>query len=229
MSNSRFFSQLKSKKTIADNVLELRFDKPDTLIFQAGQFVQLVVPKDGKEITRSYSISSIPTESYFELCVKVLPNGVGSTYLSIADINTEISFTGPLGRFINNDVDIPLTFVATGVGLAPIISIIEDELQNKKKIQPLRLIFGVRSEADIFWLERLENLKNNFVNFSYQLTLSQPSETWTGLRGRVTEYISGLDTNAHFFLCGSAEMVKDVRGQLLTSGVLNTNLHLEIF
>jgi len=40
--------------------------------------------------------------------------------------------------------------VATGVGISPMVGIIQDELINKKTTQPIHLLFGVRSEKDIF-------------------------------------------------------------------------------
>lgn len=217
------------KETIAHDTIELNFKRQADFDFLAGQFIQVLVPGAHKETPRSYSISSTPSNLELQLCVKLLPNGLASTYLNGLNVNDSIAVQGPLGRFTNDTIEHPLTFVATGVGLAPIMSIIEDELQAKKNQQPIELLFGVRSEADIFWVERLDALREQFSNFKYSLTLSQPSEMWSGLRGRVTEYISKLNFQSHFFLCGSADMVREVRTQLLEREVSTKNIHLEIF
>ncbi len=219
---------LLSKKNIANQVLELRFSRPENFNFLAGQFIQ-IIPGNDSSIFRSYSLSSDPSEKYLELCVKVLPNGIVSSFLNTLQINDEIMFRGPFGRFTHAVSTMPLGFVATGVGLAPIMSILEDELENKKNNNPLHLLFGVRNEEDIFWLERLELLHNNFSNFEYILTLSQPMNTWAGAQGRVYQYLDKLPQNARFFLCGSTEMVKDVRALLVDRGTDVTSIHLEIF
>jgi ferredoxin-NADP reductase len=191
--------------------------------------VQLVLSEGEKTITRSYSISSDPSSSYFELCVKVISDGLGSSYVSQLPIGQEALFYGPLGKFVNNDAGTPMVCIATGVGLAPIMSIIEDELQNKQNTQPIQLLFGVRNESDIFWIDRLDHLASEFSNFSYQLTLSQPDALWGGLSGRVTEYMTQLRPEAHYFLCGNAEMVKEVRQKLVAKDITPRQIHFEIF
>lgn len=220
---------LLDKKEIASNTLELRFSKPADFNFIAGQFVQVIVPHEPREINRSYSLSSSPTDDHLELCVKMLPDGVGSNYFKKLEIAGEAIFQGPVGRFVNSSLDTPLAFVATGVGLAPIIGIIEDELKNKTNQQSIQLLFGVRSELDMFWTERLDALQNHYPTFKYILALSQPSKNWHGRRGRVTEYANELNSTADFFLCGSPDMVKDVRGLLMASGVTAGRIKLEVF
>jgi NAD(P)H-flavin reductase len=77
-----------------------------------------------------------------------------------------------------------------------------------------------------------ENLEIDFVHFSFIPTLSGESQNWKGERGRVTKLLPDLAKkyiDAQFFLCGSAEMVRDVRALLLTSGVPMQNIKIEIF
>ena len=135
---------------------------------------------------RSYSIASHPASDEIELCVKLLPGGVGSTFFEQVTPETEIRFIGSRGRFVVGDSAEPLYFVATGAGLAPIMGMIADELINKKNTEPIELLFGVRSEEDIFWTDRLDALQKEYSNFHYRLTLSQPRSAWAGLSGRVS-------------------------------------------
>lgn len=229
MTVSRFSTPILAKKNLTDQMLEIRFARPADFVFEAGQFVQLLVPNENKgETPRSYSLSSTPTDSYFEFGVKLYDNGVASNYLEKADIGDEVILKGPFGRFINSTPE-QIVGIGTGAGLVPIMSIITDELHNKKNQSPLHILFGVRSETDLFWVDRLENLQKQFSNFSYTITLSQPEKTWSGNNGRVTEYVTALNFKAHFFLCGSPEMVKEVRTQLLSNGVQQSGIHLEIF
>jgi ferredoxin-NADP reductase len=69
------FSEVKltSKKEIAVDVLQLRFEKPINFSFKAGQFVQFQIPTPNSPALRSYSLSSTPSDSELELCIKKNP------------------------------------------------------------------------------------------------------------------------------------------------------------
>lgn len=220
---------LLEKREIANEVLEIRLIKPKNFNFLAGQFIQIHIQKEDKKIFRSYSISSKPTDEYIALCIKLYENGVGSELFRNVHPNEEITFKGPMGRFTHNIQNEDLYFIATGVGLAPIMGIIRDELENKKNHNKIHLLFGVRNEKNIFWIDKLDELQKNYPNFTYTLTISQPEDSWTGLRGRVTEHIKENTSNLHAYLCGSAEMVKDVRKMLTIRGTEVNKIHFEIF
>lgn len=222
-------ASLRAKKTLTDNIIELRLDKPKNFDFIAGQFIQISVPHEGKQIFRSYSISSIPSDTYIELCIKLYETGIASKLFATSEIGDTLSFKGPAGRFTLDDSTGDVYFIATGVGIAPIMGIIRDELEAKNSKNRFHLIFGVRHEKDVFWIDRLEALQKKYNNFTYSLTLSQPRESWTGLRGRVTEHIPQDTSNLRVFLCGSAEMVRTVREMLLARGTEVSKIHFEIF
>lgn len=225
---ARFSTQIIAKKMLNAYVLEVRFAKPEGFTYQAGQFLQLLVPGENTETPRSYSLSSTPTDDYLEFGIKLYETGLTLPYITKTNIGEEVMLRGPFGRFINTYTD-PIVGIATGVGLVPILGIARDELLNKKNTAPIKIIFGVRTEADLFWLEELQTLANNFANFTFEVTLSQPSETWTKLRGRVTEHLTHTDSLTRYFICGSPEMVKDVKTKLTGLGAAASQLHFEIF
>lgn len=220
---------LTEKNHIAENILELRLIKPQNFDFQAGQFIQVVAPAGDKQVFRSYSISSSPTDDYLELCIKLYDTGIASELFRISNPGDDISFKGPAGRFVVQETGSNLYFVATGVGLAPIMSMIRDELNNKNNTRKLHLIFGVRNEKDIFWTDQLDELQKKYTNFTYSVSLSQPTDAWTGLRGRVTEHLPEDSSTIEAYLCGSMDMIKSVRETLTTRGTDAKNIHFEIF
>jgi NAD(P)H-flavin reductase len=224
-----FSVKLVEKTSLNQDVFELKFNKPEDFKYEAGQFVQFLIPDGDKKSPRSYSISSLPKENYIEFCVKIIPNGLASTYFKNMKIGDELELKGPLGRFVSNESKNNTCLVATGVGLAPIYGVIMNELKIKKNPSRIHLHFGVRSEKDIFWLERLERLDRDFDNFSYTLTLSRPTDTWDSHKGRVTEYAKDEKVDQDFFLCGSAEMVKEVRQILIDKKADPKRIHFEIF
>lgn len=229
MEKQRYTAKILEHFTLTPDVIQFRLEIPEGFTYQAGQFVQFLVPTEDKEVARSYSISSKPTDPYLEFCVKVISGGVASPYLASKKRGDELTFTGPNGVYVNKDADNPLFFIATGVGLAPNMGIIEEELMNKKNTNKIHCLFGVRHEIDIFWIDRLETLARDYENFSYTLTLSQPTETWDGKTGRVTTHIENIDTGGHYFVCGNLQMIKDTRELLTAAGVPMKQIHFEIF
>jgi ferredoxin-NADP reductase len=230
MKIAEYSIKLIKKTLLTPDLLELHFEKPDNFAYLAGQFVQFHIHENEKMLLRSFSLSSAPHDPTLEFCIKLLPDGKAARLFSRMELNESITCQGPVGRFTVAEHDRPTTFIATGAGLAPIISIIRDELENKKNQAPLDLLFGVRSATDMFWNERLETLQNKFSNFHHTLTLSRHDENWSGGRGRVTSHMQKfIDTSSEYFLCGNGEMVKEVRQMLVRAGVDVKKIHFEIF
>jgi ferredoxin-NADP reductase len=225
------FHQIKlvHKKMLSRDIMELRFERPSGFSFVAGQFVRFQISMSGEMVSRPYSISSSPVEEYLEFCVKIIPGGKASYYFSQIESGTSALVSAPQGVFICKPEHQPTKmFIATGAGVAPIMSMIEERLENATG-ENLRLLFGVREVEDVFWAERLDELKASYSNFKYQLTLSRPNDEWKGLRGRVSEHLTHASLDAEYYICGSVEMVKDVRGLLLEKGVGPKTVHFEIF
>lgn len=219
---------LKSKRFIARDILELEFFKPAGFNFLAGQFVQFKIPENNSFVLRSFSICSSPAEDALLFCTKVLPGGVASAlFCSLAEGET-IEISPATGQFVCRPEHAPRKiFIAAGTGLAPIRGMIADRFGSPDS---LHLLFGVRSEPDIFWDEEFKALQAQFPNFYYQLTLSRPSDTWAGARGRVSAHLPALiNPAAEYYICGSLEMVKDVRQILLEHKIGSSQIHFEIF
>ena len=163
-----YTTTLLEKIFLTSDMLELRFGKPDGFIFKPGQFIQVHVPDQlAQVVLRSYSLASQPSDDYLALCVKIVPGGKGSTFFSNLVEGQTVNFRGPEGRFVVAPEHSPVKiFVATGAGIAPIVSMLEDEI-SKQSNQRLHLLFGLRYEHDIFWLDRFERLAAASSNFSY--------------------------------------------------------------
>jgi len=229
------------------DVFELTFETETTdLLYEAGQFVTIKIPQpttEGNEILllRSYSISSRPTPGHFELCIKQVENGRGSTYLKSLKPGEKIEFLGPLGHFtFKTSPDKSVLLIATGTGIAPLKSMIEDQLthqlQSPASTQQFNLIFGARHIKDIFYKTELDALAEKYPNFKYTLTLSQPeSEDWeaSGSKtGRVTAHIDQLNldtTSTEVYICGLKDMVLQVTETLQQKGLPKEAVYFERF
>lgn len=234
---SLYTSRLAEKTLLGEKYLFLKLEliEPNKISFDAGQYILLNAPTTPQK--KQYSIASAPRLDHaIELLVEILPNGVASGYLNSLSPGAEVTFYAPAGEFavkseVENTQD-PLVFIATGSGIAPLRSQILDQLRSKETKRPIWLYWGMRHAQELFWLEDLEELKDNFPNFSYHLVLSKAPEEWTLCRGRVTDCLGIHDlprVPAHYYLCGNPHMIDDVMSVLSQRGVAPEYIHHEKF
>lgn len=226
-------AELVKKEQLTGDVFEFGFKfAPTDTPYKSGQFAMMNFDFDGKKEQRAYSISSPAQIDYFEICVKILPDGKGSSYLNGLKLRDKVEFKLPFGQFtVEPDSPKDILFVGTGTGLAPIKGLVQELLAKGFK-QQINLIFGVRSEEDIFYQDILKDLAEKHENFHYRICCSQPSSNWQGDCGRVTAFLSQYDLkspNVALYICGNGNMVKDVRAYALEQGMERTAVHVENF
>lgn len=218
--------------------------EPNRLDFHAGQYVSLLVGKDG--VRRSYSIATTPdVEHGFGLLVELIPGGRGSEFLQQLEIGVEAEILAPLGRFVVDNeqyssdpvLQYPskLLFVATGSGIVPIWSMIHDQLINQKNTSSIRLHWGMRSEADLFWLDHLERLSEAYPYFVYDIVLSRPGNNWELCSGHVQDCLNRDFGSKEAlkgwkaYVCGNPNMVIETGEVLLSLGMEQSNITHEKF
>ncbi len=229
-----YTATLLARQQLTPNVFGFRFSRPPGFAFQAGQFIQFKIPQPDDFVWRSYSIASAPSADYLDFCVKIIPGGKASDFFLTLAVGSETSFIGPNGFFISTPTaEANKIFIGTGTGLAPLISILADRIPQKIAGEKYSLIFGVRTEQDLFWQDRLQALALESTQFSFATTLTQPQlqnqNIWSGLTGRVIGHIPVTSEPADYYLCGSLEMIKDVRTVLLYQKVPMKQIHFEIY
>lgn len=209
------------KKLIAPAVYEFRCHKPAGFTYTAGQFVLIQTPllSDPNDIQpRAYSIASAPSEEELLFVVKLKPGGRFSEFLEKKlDVGTEINMQGPFGMFTLRDGINDIILVATGSGIAPFRSHIVSTLEKNDQ-RTIHLLFGVRHEEDLYWVEEFLSLEKKHGNLQIHLCLSGENPGWNGKRGRVTEHIDACmkdPRTTHLYVCGSPEMVKDVKSKAI--------------
>lgn len=203
------------------NVRELIIEtkNPQEFVFKAGQFVTLHVPHEPKPAMRAYSIASADQQTNgFTLLFKKIEGGIASTYVWNLKQGDELTFTGPFGRvFFKEPPTEQIIFMNTGTGISQHYSY----LLSKKDLYPnlrYRMLFGVRNEQEIYHQAQLEALKKELKDFEYQYVLSRPSDSWTGKKGYIQNFVHEYDYHnipTTFYLCGNGGMIKDVKAQLI--------------
>jgi ferredoxin-NADP reductase len=221
--------KITNMELVTPHTMILSIKRPEDFVFEAGQFVQFLIPDGEKETPRSYSLASDPQNENLIFAIKLVDKGFASTYLKNLKVGKEIKVRGPLGHFFCKEDDKSMFMVATGTGIAPVMGIIEDQLKNKANKNKIHLLWGLRFAEDIFWKEKLEELTQKYTNFTYMLTVSQPNESWNGMQGRVTMYINHPSTSYVYYLCGNHPMIMDVRKILEEAKVPAEQVKFEVF
>lgn len=211
--------------------LEIELDAP--LDFYPGQFVELAVPGREEE-WRAYSIAS-PSHDRERLAfvVKHLPEGAFSGLVPTLAPGTPLALRGPFGVSYLRDGDAPLLMVATGSGIAPLLSMLRSAAERGDP-RPIDFHYGVRTRADLPLLEELQRLERDLGGFTFRPTLSAPTPTcrWSGATGRVTQALQRAVSDASLYdayLCGPPQMCDDVGRLLEAKGIAGSSLFFDRF
>ena len=223
-----FKATVKKVINTTPGVVLLRLKPEKAFEFKPGQFIQLLIEKEGNTIKKSYSITSLPPhKKYFELCIKVVEGGYTSNYLKSLKPGHELNMDGPFGIFtlqenINND----LVFLATGAGISSLKPMIKAALT--KTAHDIWLFFGVRAEQEIIYRDELEALAASHKNFHFIPVLSNSSNP-DFEHGYVQDVFKKLvKPNAQdIYICGLYIMVDEVKAMCKELGYSDEKTHYE--
>jgi precorrin-3B synthase len=201
-----------------------------------GQFVKVRAVIDGREVWRSFTISSSPaTAEHLDLTIKRNPAGELSTFLhETIGPGSQLTVRGPQGGFYF-DADAhrePLVLVSAGSGITPMMSILRT-LAESGNACDCTFLHGARTGTDIICADECRRLTESMPGLTYLVSLSQPADGWKGLTGRlnfemVREAVSDL-TLRRYFLCGPGEFMDTLRAALVAAGVPSQRIHAEQF
>jgi ferredoxin-NADP reductase len=236
-----FDATLVSARMLTPGVRELVLERVGApLAFDAGQWVNLLLPLEGGEAKRAYSIASAPTDPpspRFELAVTRVAGGAGSDYLHALPVGSTLRAIGPQGLFTRAaDDPAPALFVATGTGVTPLRAMLHAASRAPLRA-PLTLLFGARVEADVLYRDELEALAARDPSFRYEITLSRGDDAWRGRRGWVQAHVpevlaavraESAGAPVHVYVCGLERMVDAVRALARTElAVERKQVHTE--
>ena len=190
-----------------------RFLVPNDFDFVPGQFVVLTLwyEKDGvkKEIKRSYSIASSPTEKgHIDLTIKLYPHGELSPKIFAVKEGDYCSVHGPFGKFILDETKPKIAFITAGSGVTPFRSMIKYCLDKKLPIEMV-MLYSSKTLEDIIYKEEFDSWKS--PNLKIVHTITRPEGTdWNGQTGRINAELirKHIDVeNSDFYLCGPEEFL----------------------
>ena len=184
-----------------------------------GQCAMLGVPGVGEAI---FSISSSPTnKGCKEFSIKRV--GALTKFLHNMEVGAKLTIRGPYGKPFPVDDSLKnqdLLFIAGGIGLAPLRSVIRYCFDNRENYGKIDIVYGAKSKSDIVFLDELTNSWPTKQDTRVFATIDKPEESWGGHVGFVPAYLEEISpgTDKTALICGPPIMIKYTLTSLLKIG-----------
>ncbi len=219
-------------------VTAIRIDTPDVKTFRVetldgqkpfihrpGQCAMLSIPGVGEAM---FSITSSPTEKVMEFSIKKC--GCVTEWLHSMDIGQQITIRGPYGNAFPVDTEFvgkDMLFIAGGIGLAPLRSVINYCRHNRERYGKIDIVYGSRSMQDLVDYQEIINEWSKDAGVSVHLTIDKEQPEWSGHVGFVPNYVKelGFTTDKIAILCGPPIMIKFTLAGLEEIGFDKTQIY----
>lgn len=208
--------------------------RPDRSVrYEAGQFIQLQIPHenaDERGEKRWFTLSSSPSEELLSITTRTFDEK-SSTFkqlLFAAKPGLKLDMSDPMGDFVlPKDTTIPLLFVAGGIGITPMRSMLK-WLHDTAEKRDVQLIYAVGNVENAVFTDLF-----NEYGLKFTLLPSNPPENWKGSHGLLTpELIQQLTPDIAgrlTYLSGPEPMVEALFSGLKTAGISDKKLVTDYF
>ena len=220
-------------------VTAIRTDTPDVKTFRIvgtdgkkpfvhipGQCAMLSMPGVGEAL---FSITSSPTEEDF-LDFSIKKCGCVTSWLHQMEVGQQVTIRGPYGNGFPVDTAFAgkdLLFVAGGIGLAPLHSVINYCRHYRQRYGAIDIVYGSRSKDDLVDFPEIMDTWCKEDGINVHLTIDREQPEWNGHVGFVPNYVKelGFDTNKVAILCGPPIMIKFTLAGLIELGFDKTQVY----
>ena len=237
----KLFLKLHSKKLVATDTWEFTFSKPKGFSFEAGQYVEWMLPHkktDSRGPRRYFTIASGPTESVVRMAHKVVPADSdmrGSSYkqaLLELDEGEQIIVSQLAGDFLlPKDTAVKIGMIAGGIGVTPFSSHLS-WMKNSGKIYDTRLYYCCNTLADLAFYDEFKKMGETMpvitIPVIAKVEVNPPNE-----RGYVTSEMLARRTpdfrDRTWYVSGPPGMVNAYRKLLREAGVPKKQIKTDFF
>ncbi|WP_447511708.1 ferredoxin--NADP reductase [Acinetobacter geminorum] len=205
--------------------------RPAHFKFTAGQFARIGLKVGEELVVRAYSVVSSPFDETLEFFSIVVPDGAFTSNLQHLKVGDELYLEKiPYGYLTLARYQQPLPhdlwLLATGTGLAPFLSMLQD-FDTWSKYQKINLVYSVRTAAELAYVDRIQEIAETFgeghEGFKFiPIITRDPSAPLHErlpilIESGELEKFAGIELNpatSHVMLCGNPQMVDDTKEAL---------------
>ena len=190
-----------------------------------GQFVELSVLGVGEA---PISVCSSPSRSngHFELCVRAVGKLTDAVHKlgagSMIGIRGPFGRSFPIERYHGRDI----LFVAGGLGMAPLRSLVDEVLDRRGMFGRVILLYGARTPDDLLFPDDLDEWAER-PDIEVHITVDRPDANWVGNVGVITTLFNKIEyqgRNMVAAIVGPPIMYKFVLRDLLAHGLADGNI-----
>lgn len=245
--NGPKYFDLKVKRIVPEtrDAISIVFEQPQDkpLHYKPGQFLTLIVPVNGKEVRRAYSLCSSPfIDQDLAVTVKRVEGGLMSNWLADhLKPGSQVKVMEAMGQFTteySKDRKRHLVMFAGGSGITPLMSIIKSILAQEPD-SIVSLIYCNRDIDSIIFKDALEEMQTQDEGRLHVIhILDNAPMNWQGYSGllshdmltklfeRVPDW--GID-NTTYLMCGPEGMMKNVESLLTMRHIPKEKIFKESF
>lgn len=236
--------QIKEIKRETPSAVSIVFNVPSELknnySFMAGQYLNIKLTLDNEEIRRAYSICSSPKSDELRISVKEVQNGKFSQFanknLKVGDL---LEIAAPEGKFTfepKADKQKNYAGFVAGSGITPVLSILQDVLENEP-LSTFVLVYGNKTVNETIFNQQLHDLQQQYVGRLFIHFVYSQEKIEGELFGRIEKSTINFVLNTKhkekefdkFYLCGPEEMINLVSSVLKEHNVTDKNIKFELF
>lgn len=175
--------------TALEKYFEISLAGNESLDHEPGQFVMVSIPGIGEA---PISVSSSPIRrSSFDLVVRNV--GSVTNALHKMDKGDEVGIRGPFGRGFPTQVlgGNDLLFVAGGLGIVPLRSLINFVIHNRRDFGKVNILLGCKTPKEMLFGDEVEKWQKR-LDVSFNCTVDKSDPDWKGNVGLITSLILGV-------------------------------------
>ncbi len=237
-----------------DTLFSFSTTRDDALTFENGQFVMIGLEVEGKPLLRAYSIASANYAEELEfLSIKVPDGALTSRLQNIAPGEEVIMTTRPTGTLVAGHL-LPgkhLYLLATGTGLAPFMSVIQDP-HIYEQFEKVILVHGTRWVSELAYQDKImqelpgneyigDIIREKLIYYptvtreKYRFNSLKTTDGETSHEGRITDLLNNgklisdikmpklNPDDDRFMLCGNDAMLQELMTLLNGWGFTKAN------
>ncbi len=229
---NEFSTNLISKIDRVKGVTSFRFERPEDLRYQAGQFFILTIfPGQEREMTKHFSFSSSPTEDFIEFTTRM----TGSDFknrLSGLKKGDEVIIKAPYGQFVLNQENKLAAFLIGGIGITPVRSI-SKYCTDTGSDTDIIILYGNDNNKQITFLEDFNRMSEANPKLNLVNVITKPDQDWSGYTGYIDKDIIKKEINDYlkrdYYISGPPKMVNAMRDIIESLKISSEQLHQESF
>jgi len=155
---------LRKREKVAKDTWAFSFEPMSDFNFAPGQYLEWTYPHknpDPKGVRRYFTISSSPAENHVMVTLRAPQKKLSSFKNALLEMKQgeQIVASSPMGEFVlPEDKNVPLCFIAGGIGITPFRSMAKYLLEKGEK-RDIVLLYSNRNKADIAFEELFDKAK----------------------------------------------------------------------